>query len=254
MFIAGKGYKFVTADFSGIELVILAALSGDENLLYQIQNGDIHSYVGSNLFEVQFNKEMAENGEPYGTYRDVAKTTTYGIVYGIGGRSVYRKMSFPLASVGYHMKPEMGDQWIERWYGLFPKTAALLKQNAEKAVTKLYTESVLGRRRHWTYDMLRERGKIFAAMREGKNAPIQSSSADLTKLSELILSETIDWKEAQLVACIHDELIIRVEEDKADKYVPILQSAMRGAGQRLFPDLPVGMIDAKPKIVDYYRK
>lgn len=253
MFIAGEGNKFVTADFSGIELVILAALSGDENLLYQIQNGDVHSYVGSNLFEVQFDKKMAKSN-PYDIFRDVAKTTTFGIVYGIGGRAIYRKMSIPLASVGYHMKPEMGDQWIERWYGLFPKTAALLKQNAEKAVTKLYTESVLGRRRHWTYDMLRERGKIFAAMREGKNAPIQSSSADLTKLSELILSENIDWKEAQLVACIHDELIIRTKEEYADKYIPILQHAMREAGRQLFPNLPPGVIDPEPSKQDYYTK
>jgi len=137
---------------------------------------------------------------------------------------------------------------------MFPKTGALLEKNGNKAVTELYTESVLGRRRHWHPDMLREKYAIFRAMREGKNAPIQSSSADLTKKSELLLSKELDWNEARLVACIHDELIVRVKDEWVEKYIPIVQWAMRTAGEILFPNLPKGLIDADPAVTTYYSK
>ncbi len=254
MFISGQGHKFIAADFSSIELVILAALSDDKNLIAQIQKGDVHSLVGSTLFNTQFDKKMAEEGEPYATYRDVAKTTTYAIMYGSTGYNLYRKLSMPLATVGFEMTRDMGDQWIDQWYGLFPDTGKLLRENAEKAVTKLYTESILGRRRHWSYDMLRTRGSIEAAKREGKNAPIQSSSADITKLSELLLSKELDWNEAQLIASIHDELIVRARDEYVEKYLPIMAWAMEEAGKRLFPNLPAGMISAKPKVSTYYSK
>jgi len=252
-FVSGGGYKFIDADFSGIELVILAALSNDEILIEQIQKGDIHSFVGSNLFEIEFTKKMAKE-QPYLTFRDVAKTLTYATMYGTSGRNLYRKLAFKLASAGFTMRPEHGDQWIAKWYAMFPKTGALLEKNGNKAVTELYTESVLGRRRHWHPDMLREKYAIFRAMREGKNAPIQSSSADLTKKSELLLSKELDWNEARLVACIHDELIVRVKDEWVEKYIPIVQWAMRTAGEILFPNLPKGLIDADPAVTTYYSK
>lgn len=253
MFIAEPGYKFVGADFSGIELVILAALSNDENLIEQIQRGDIHSLVGSTLFEKPFDKKMAKE-EPYLTFRNVSKTTTYSIMYGVSGVGLYRRVSFPLSTVGFTMQKQMGDDWIQKWYGLFPKTGKLLETNGNKAITQLYTESVLGRRRHWSYDMLRTNGARARAVREGKNAPIQSSSADLTKLSELLLHRELDSSEAWLIACIHDELILRVREEVAEKYVPIIKWAMESAGEILFPELPKGMISAEPSIMEYYSK
>jgi DNA polymerase-1 len=152
------------------------------------------------------------------------------------------------------MKPDMGDLWIKQWYEMFPKTSALLTKNGNKAVTKLYTTSILGRRRHWSYDMLRTKGQMFAAMREGKNAPIQSSSADLTKTAELLLAAELDPTEAWLIASIHDELIIRVKDEHVDKYASRIKWAMEKAGADLFPMLPEGMITVEPSIVTFYSK
>lgn len=253
-FVAEPGYKFITCDFEGIELVILAALSGDENLIYQIQQGDIHSHVGSTIFRKPFDKKMAKKDPLYGVLRDVSKTVTYSIMYGVSGMGLYNRVSSTLAPIGIKMTRETGEEWISEWYGLFPKTAQLLKSNGEMAVTRLHTKSVLGRRRHWSPDMLRTRGAIGRAIREGKNAPIQSSSADLTKLSELLLDEQLVEGEAELIACIHDELIVRVVEDRAEHYAKITEEAMREAGRKLFPNLPPGMIRAEAAIVDYYSK
>jgi DNA polymerase-1 len=253
MFIPGEGYKFITCDYESIELVILAALSQDQVLIEQIQKGDIHSFVGSAIFGIQFDKKMAKE-EPYATYRDVAKTITYAIMYGTGGRNLYRRLSLSLLLAGFTMKPDMGDLWIKQWYEMFPKTSALLTKNGNKAVTKLYTTSILGRRRHWSYDMLRTKGQMFAAMREGKNAPIQSSSADLTKTAELLLAAELDPTEAWLIASIHDELIIRVKDEHVDKYASRIKWAMEKAGADLFPMLPEGMITVEPSIVTFYSK
>lgn len=254
MFEAGDGNVFCIADLAAIELVILAAMSQDENLIYQIGHGDIHSFVASTLFGVDVNKSNKEI-EPYKSFRNASKKTTYSIMYGTGGRNLYRSLSLQLSLVGYHMKPEDGDKWINLWkHQLFPKTGALLEQNSQHAITRFYTESVLGRRRRWSRDIMQAKKLIFAAMREGANQPIQASSADLLKMAMVDLYNRLDRAKAHIVMTVHDEIVVESKEEYVEEAAGLMKYCMENAGKVLFPNLPDGYIKTEPKISKVYDK
>lgn len=265
MVVSDSGKLFIIADYSGIELVILAAMSDDENLLHQILQGDIHSYVANSLFgdEIErvlgsvITQENRKNKElPFSFVRDLFKPVSYGIVYGSTGWNLYRTLSSKLASVNFHITPETADSWVERWkHELFPKTGQLLSDNARNAVTRGYTQSALGRRRRWDLDEIRRQRWMYeAAMREGMNQPIQSSSADMIKLAMLRVSRALDPRRGRIALTVHDEIVAEVDADYAAEAVSIIQCEMESAGYYLFPNLPAGAIVAEPKQSTKYDK
>jgi len=262
MFVAPKGSKFIISDYSGIELVILAAWSGDENLREQIMHGDIHSFVGNSLEREKIidivgdllNKETKEI-MPGKLIRNEFKRVSYGVVYGSTGFNLYKTCALPLYTVGMQITRNDADRWVNDWLTrLFPKTGQFLDSNARKAITQYYTESVIGRRRRWTPDIRLSKKRLFAAQREGKNQPIQSSSADMTKLAEYIVDSRLDSRYAHIVAVVHDEIIVEARDEYVEEAAKITGEGMEEAGYTLFPDLPIGMIKASPKISTRYDK
>lgn len=264
MFFAPPGRKFIISDYGAIELVILAAMSEDENLLLQIQMGDVHSYVGNQLYGDEIERVLGERitvknrknkDLPFYIMRDAFKPVSYGIGYGSSGFNLYRTLSRLFLTHGFILTRQECDRWVHEWQNtLFPNTGKLLRANAMQAVTKFYTQSVTGRRRHWTKDIRYDRKLMSGAEREGKNHPIQASSADMIKLAMLRVWEELDHKRARIVAPVHDELLVEADDDYVDEAVAITKRQMEGAGYELFPSLGPGMIIAEPKVSMVYDK
>lgn len=265
MFVPAEGNDFIISDYAGIELVILAMMSGDKKLIHELLQGDIHAYVANSLEGdkiVRAHKELVTplnkkiRGGPWETIRNEFKRVSYGIAYGSTGYNMYRTLYMPLASAGIHITQKDADRWVEDWKNvLFPETGRLLSKNSEYAVTRGYTESVLGRRRYWPLAEVRQdQWRTFAAMREGMNHPIQSSSADMTKLAMILLEPKLDKRYARIVAAVHDELLIESRKSYTPIAVELTKQSMERAGYLLFPMAEQGLIQAEPKVSSRYDK
>ena len=266
MFIAAPGKKFLISDYSAVELVITAALAEDDTMLYQIGQGDIHSYVANELFgdriESALGEKITSQNRKKGSHkivRDEFKRVSYGIAYGSTGWNMYRTCANNLAQVGIHITPEDADKWVEDWkHKLFPNTGKLFAANSRNAVTQYYTESAIGRRRFWDRDFIHSnKWHYLAAQREGTNQPIQSTSADITKLGQILLYDSLDLKRGRLAATIHDELLVEVDEDYVDEAMQIVKNAMENAGYMILPQLhkyTYQLITAEPKVSNKYDK
>jgi DNA polymerase-1 len=262
MFIPTPGYDFVICDYSGIELVILALLSGDERLKYELLQGDIHAFVANNLEGDKIKYALGELITPknkkqgnHRSIRDDFKKVSYGIVYGSTGYNLYRTLYFSLASAGLVINQKDADRWVEDWKAkLFPDTGRLLANNAEYAVTRGYTESVLGRKRFWPIEVRYDKWRSLAAQREGMNQPIQSTSADITKLALVLLNERINHDYARILAAVHDEILTESKHEYTEECMAVVQGAMVDAGYILFPNAEPGIIQAEPKNSSRYDK
>lgn len=245
------GRKLIISDYSGIELVILAVLSGDEKLMDQILNGDIHTYVVREIFgNIEITRNVAsaitdenKKKEPYKSVRQGSKRTSYSNAYGTTGKNLSEQLNIDLAKLGVKFTPKEGDAIIDAWFKLFPKTAAYLDENARKAVHDLYVTDAWGRRRNWDKNILwfsppRDRyWKQLAAGREGKNMPIQGTSATMTKLAIKLLWETLDMKRGRIIITVHDEIVLEVVDSYVDEAKAIMKWAMQEAIKQTLPSI-----------------
>lgn len=262
VFIATPGWSFIIADYSGIELAVLAIMSGDQQLIDQVLKGDIHSYVANNLEGERIKKltgsEIVPKNKklkPWEVFRDSFKKVNYSIAYGTSEFGMHKKQYMQLASVGMPITVKDTKRWLDTWkYELFPGVGALLNKNAEYAITRRYTESVLGRKRFWPENIRDNKWTAMAAMREGMNQPIQSSSADMTKQALRMVYERIDKREARIVATVHDEIILEVHTERAEYYKELTGRTMKEAGYVLFPHAQEGLILVDVHISDRYDK
>ena len=263
MFIPAPGCDFIICDYSGIELSILAAMCGDKELTEQILRGDIHTFVSNSLAGNAIRSVLGEliteknkKSNPVAeAIRNMFKPVSYGIIYGSTGYNLYRTLYFDLLAVGIHITQDDTDRWVEMWKNeLFPHTGALLEQNARYAVTRYYTESALGRRRHWDKSIRFDKWRMLAAMREGSNHPIQSTCADMLKQSMLDLDAVIDKSRGRIVAPVHDELLSETRMDYTDEAMPLVKSCMENAARRLYPNADPMLFQAQPKRSSRYDK
>jgi len=242
---AKAGRKLIIADFSGIELVILAVLSHDKKLLDQILHGDIHTYVVQEIFGqimqqrgIESISQENKSKQPWKSFRQGAKRTSYSNAYGTTGKNLSEQLNIDLALIGIKFTAKEGDELIKQWFALFPETAAYLETNAKKAVTDLYVTDAWGRRRNWDRNIVhfsppRERfWKQLAAGREGKNAPIQGTSATMTKVAIRYLWKSLDMKRARIIITVHDEIIV----EAVDSYVDTAKALMKAAMEQSIRD------------------
>ena len=234
---ATKGRKLIIADYSGIELVILAALSGDENLMNQILRGDIHTYVTKDVLGYKEITKENKKKEPHKLWRDGAKTLSYAVAYGSTGRNIAETLNIMLASQGFKIDANQGDELLDKWYKLFPKTHAYLMKNADQATTKYYVSDPLGRRRNWDKAWLVDKWKRLAARREGQNMPIQSASATMTKLAIMYLWQELDRKKARIIITVHDEIVIEAVDSYVDEACVIVKECMERAIADVLPSI-----------------
>lgn len=259
-----KNRKLIISDYSGIELLILAVLSGEKRLMDEILIGDIHTFVTKNVLGYQDLTPENKKKDPHKLWRDAAKTLSYGIAYGTTGRNIAETLNIMLGSTGFKITPQEGDELIDKWFKLFPKTAAYLESNANQAVSKLYVTDTWGRRRNWDRNILYAsnkdaKWKRLAAGREGKNMPIQGTSATMTKLAIRYLWERLDIRRARIIITVHDEIVVESIDSYVSEAKAIVKQAMEDAIRETLPLVAdqVGLYEGTsvdPKESDKYDK
>jgi DNA polymerase-1 len=221
-FIADEGRSLVDADYSQIELRLLAHISDDYHMREAfIAGDDIHTKTASAVFGVP---EESVNSE----MRKRAKAVNFGIVYGIGGFSLAK-------DIGTSVK-EASD-YIKRYMMNYPSIDSYLTEVVERAKEDGYTTTVLGRRRYIP-ELNMQNGNMKAfGKRVAMNAPIQGTAADIIKLAMLRVDERLsrDCPEAHLVMQVHDELIVECPDDSVELVKRILKEEMEGVATLSVP-------------------
>ncbi len=216
-FIAGKGYvSLLTADYSQIEMRIMAHLSHDEKLLKAFESGeDLHATIAGEIFGVK-----AHDVDP--EMRRQIKAMSYGLAYGLSsyGLSAQLDISPPAAQ-------DLMDKYFERFGGI----RDYLKVVVEDARKVGYTETIMGRRRYLPDLMHDNRQRREVAERMALNAPIQGSAADIIKLAMLKVAAAIEEEKlsSRLLLQIHDELIVEVVKGEEEVITALVKREMGAA-------------------------
>ncbi|MBR2021666.1 MAG: DNA polymerase I [Clostridia bacterium] len=222
VFIPGEGKVLIDADYSQIELRVMAAMSGDENMIRTYKNGeDIHTSTASQVFGV-----APENVT--GDMRKKAKAINFGIIYGIS--------DFSLAGDMKVSKKEAGE-YISRYFEKYPDVDAYLKNVKQKAYEDGFVTTLYGRRRYIPELKSRIYMQRMFGERVAMNAPIQGTAADIIKIAMIrvyraLREENLD---AKLILQVHDELIIESSKEDAEKAKEILVREMDNAASLAVP-------------------
>ncbi|MBS3791161.1 DNA polymerase I [Candidatus Bipolaricaulota bacterium] len=196
-FVAPEGKKLIGADYSQVELRILAHLSEDEELLRTFERDeDLHTKTAAEIFDVG-REEVDEK------MRDRAKRVNFGIVYGITEYGLSRDLGIPR---------EEAEKYIDRFFDLYPRTKEFMDHLVEIAEKRHYASTMFNRRRYLPNINSKNWQRRNYDRRNAINTPIQGSAADLMKVAMLDVKEAIDEDElpGELLLQIHDELIMEV--------------------------------------------
>ena len=216
------GRVMMSADYSQIELRVMAHLCGDEHLRQAFRDGqDIHAATAAKIFGKKVEDVSADE-------RRMAKTANFGIMYGIS--------SFGLAQRLKGSRSE-AKKLIDDYFASFPSIRSFIDETLAKARETLYTETMLGRRRYIA-DINSHNANIRAiAERNAVNAPIQGTAADIIKLAMIRVSERLrkEGLKAAMVLQIHDELLLEVPEEEIAKVQAVLVEEMQGVMELSVP-------------------
>jgi DNA polymerase-1 len=221
-FIAPPGSVIVSADYSQIELRIMAHISGDESLLRSFAEGeDVHRATAAEIFSVPPAEVTSEQ-------RRYAKVINFGLIYGMS--------AFGLAS-NLGIERSAAQMYIEKYFNRYPKVAQYMTDTRAQAKANGFVETVYGRRL-WLAEINSPNGpRRQAAERAAINAPMQGTAADLIKLSMIAVQ---DWLEAErlqskMVMQVHDELVLEVPESELSYIQQRLPELMSGVGKLKVP-------------------
>ncbi len=211
-----ENHTLLAADYSQIELRIIAALSGEDNMIKAFQNGeDIHKSTASKVFNVPLEEVTKEQ-------RSNAKTVNFGIIYGVS--------AFGLSNQTDLSRSESADL-IEAYYKSYPKLRKYIQDQVDFAREEGYVQTVLGRRRY-----LKDINSANAMVRGGAernavNAPIQGSAADIIKIAMINIHKRLiaeNWQSKMLLQ-VHDELVFDVHNSELEKIQPMIKEEMENA-------------------------
>ncbi|MEE3609632.1 DNA polymerase I [Avibacterium paragallinarum] len=228
-FIAREGYQIIAADYSQIELRIMAHLSQDEGLITAFQQGkDIHRSTAAEIFGVPLDEVTSEQ-------RRSAKAINFGLIYGMSAFGLSRQLGIPRADAQKYM-----DLYFQR----YPAVQTFMTDIREKAKAQGYVETLFGRRLYLpdiqSSNAMRRKG----AERVAINAPMQGTAADIIKRAMIAIDQAIHQApDIKMIMQVHDELVFEVKTDRVDHYRSQIQSLMQNAAQLVVPlivDVGVG--------------
>ncbi len=229
-FIAPPGHQVLSADYSQIELRIMAHISGDDSLLHAFANGlDVHRATAAEVFGVELQEVTSEQ-------RRYAKTINFGLIYGMGAFGLASSLGIERAAAA---------TYIERYFARYPKVKQYMDDTRASAKERGYVETLFGRRVYLP-DINGGNGPRRAgAERQAINAPMQGTAADLIKLAMLAVQDTLDTqgRQSKLVMQVHDELVLEVpdaELDWARVEVPRLMAGVATLDVPLLAEVGVG--------------
>ncbi|WP_414000051.1 DNA polymerase I [Flavobacterium sp. W1B] len=211
-----ENYSIISADYSQIELRIIAALSGEENMIKAFQNHeDIHKSTASKVFNVPLEEVTREQ-------RSHAKTVNFGIIYGVSAFGLSNQTSLSRSESA---------TLIEAYYKTYPKLRTYIHEQVEFARENGYVQTVLGRRRYLK-DINSQNAIVRGgAERNAVNAPIQGSAADIIKIAMINIHKKLiseNWKSKMLLQ-VHDELVFDVHNSELEKIQPMIKQEMENA-------------------------
>jgi DNA polymerase-1 len=212
-FIAEPGWVLVSADYSQVELRILAHISGDEGLVRAFaEDADVHVRTAAEVFGIELKDVTREQ-------RSVAKMVNYGIAYGLSPHGLSTRLNIPL---------EESKSIIERYFQRFPGINQYVEDTIASARRTGYVESIFGRRRYMPDLVSRNRQVSMAAERAAINMPIQGTAADLVKRAMLQLEKRLPDEKlnGRMLLQVHDELLFECPESEADRLATVAKQVM----------------------------
>ncbi|MDT7808118.1 MAG: polymerase [Acidobacteriota bacterium] len=223
-FRAPAGRKLVVADYSQIELRILAEFTNDQGFVDAFQSGaDLHRVTAAQVFGVPLDQVSKEQ-------RDFAKRLNFGVVYGIGARR------FALMT---GLSQEQSEELLRRYFSTYRGLDAWLREAALKAVReRTAPRTVAGRLFRFNFDP-EDKQAASLAQRGGKNSPIQGSSADIIKRALRLLHDRLKETEARVVNVVHDEVVVECPATEAEEFAKVVEQAMCAAGEEYVRAVPV---------------
>ena len=218
-FVARPGWIFLAADYSQVELRVLAHISQDEALLNAFrQDQDIHSTTAAAVYNISL-EDVSYN------QRRFAKAVNFGLIYGMGAFRLARDSELTLAEA---------ENYIKEYFARFPGIQRYLDETKQKAKTNGYVETLFGRRRYFPIFKMQASGANMQARlraeREAVNHPIQGTAADIIKIAMIQLhNELTDNYKARMILQVHDELLLEVPEAELAQVKPLMIDVMSNA-------------------------
>ncbi len=216
-FVPREGNKFVAADYSQIELRIMAHLSGDKGLLDAFAHGkDIHKATAAEVFSVPLNEVTTEQ-------RRSAKAINFGLIYGMSAFGLSKQLNIPRNEAQKYM-----DLYFER----YPGVLEYMDSTRESAKEKGYVETVFGRRLYLPDIKASNGARRKGAERAAINAPMQGTAADIIKMAMIKVDDWIRKNasdDVTMMMQVHDELVFEIKEDKVETYVSTITALMESA-------------------------
>jgi len=220
-----ENYILLAADYSQIELRLVAEISKDEAMLEAFQNNkDIHRATAARVFEVDYDEVSDDQ-------RRAAKTINFAIIYGAGAQNISRQLDIKRTEAS-----ELIDQYFKQYHGL----RAYMDDSVKTAQKQGYVTTLLGRRRYLR-DINSRNGVLRShAERNAMNTPIQGTAADMIKLAMVQIHQKIQEKKLQskLILQVHDELVFDAHKDELEQLQPLVETEMKEA----LPNLSVPII------------
>ncbi len=210
----GKGWSILSADYSQIELRIMAALSGDPSMVDAFIHGrDIHTETAARIYDVPVQEVTPD-------MRRSAKTVNFGIIYGISSFGLSQRLNCSRTEAA---------ALIENYFNRFPRVKACMDDLIARARSCGYAETLCGRRRALPDLSSANFNLRSAAERTAINTPIQGSAADMIKLAMIRVAELLRGHRTRMIMQIHDELLFDLWDAEAEELTPAIVAAMRSA-------------------------
>src|SRR5882762_1082841 len=215
--------RLVIADYSQIELRILAEFSGDQAFIDAFRSGaDLHRVTAAQVFNVEQDQVTKEQ-------RDFAKGLNFGVVYGIGAQRFAMMTGMSVTEA---------ENVLRRYFATYRKLDTYLRESAHRAVSDKQARTASGRLVRFNFDPS-DRQQVSMTQRNGKNAPIQGTSADILKRALRLLNDELHHTSGQIVNIIHDEIVVEVDENESEDVARRVERAMVTAGEEYVQTVPV---------------
>jgi DNA polymerase-1 len=218
-FVAKEGWLLLAADYSQVELRVLAHISGDPAMLAAFARGeDIHASTAAAIYGVPLAEVTPDQ-------RRVAKTTNFAISYGVTGYGLSDRTE---------LDPDEAEAFIQTYFQTYPKIKEYIDRTRQQASDRGYVETLLGRRRY--FPELGTKARVHHNVRQGAyrmaiNAPIQGTAADILKVAMNHLWPELRARDlrSRMILQVHDELVLEVPEDELDRVAPLVVETMERA-------------------------
>ena len=224
-----ENHVLLAADYSQIELRIIAALSKEENMINAFKNGeDIHASTAARVFDVPLDEVTREQ-------RSNAKTVNFGIIYGVSAFGLSNKTDLTRGEA---------KELIDTYYETYPKLKAFMSAQVDFAREHGYVETVLKRRRYLKDINSRNAMVRNGAERNAVNAPIQGSAADIIKLAMINIHKRFEEEnfQSKMLLQVHDELVFDAHKEELEIIKPIIKFEIENAFKMTVPlDVEVGL-------------